>query len=550
VLLLQRPHGTGSTIDVDGSGRLGMIPRRAPAGGAERRRARRTACAAAFAILIVATFAHGADAVAGTPGVDVPIEGVVLAQADAPTPRESAPPTPPASSPAAAASGERAARATADRPEAALARPDYALPALEIVGFQALLNRANRYFGTGRDDYRVTLDSIRRNLRSGWGTDRDPFNVNQFGHPYQGAMYHGFARSAGFDYWRSLGYAFAGSIVWEIAGEQTRPSRNDQVASGIGGTFLGEALFRMSSLVLEHGGGMPRVWREVAATAIAPSAGFNRLVFGERYGDVYSSRGAAYFSELQLGYAGSVKRDLGTSTAEFRRHEAQLGFSIDYGLPGSDGYTYQRPFDYFNFRATLSSANGIEAVLTRGLLLGRTYELGREVRGVWGLYGSYDYIAPQTFRVSTTALSLGTTAQAWLGAETSLQGTAMAGLGYAAVGTTHGSTTDRDYNYGVAPQALLNLRVVHGDKIALNLTGREYFVSRVGSGTPDGRDNIVRGDATLTWRLAKQHAVSIRVAASRRDAEFQTGRSRQSQVTVGLFYTLLGRDRFGTVDWR
>ena len=80
--------------------------------------------------------------------------------------------------------------------------------------------------------------------KSGW-YDSDPFGVNQFGHPYQGAMYHGFARSAGFDYWHSLGYAFAGSIVWEIAGERTRPSRNDQVASGVGGTFLGEALFRM-----------------------------------------------------------------------------------------------------------------------------------------------------------------------------------------------------------------------------------------------------------------------------------------------------------------
>ena len=44
---------------------------------------------------------------------------------------------------------------------------------------------------------------------------------------------------------------FAGSAMWEIAGEDTLPSRNDQVASGIAGSFLGEALFRMSSLVLE-----------------------------------------------------------------------------------------------------------------------------------------------------------------------------------------------------------------------------------------------------------------------------------------------------------
>ena len=192
-------------------------------------------------------------------------------------------------------------------------------------------------------------------------------------------MYHGFARSAGFDYWQSLGYTFAGSAVWEIAGEQTRPSRNDQVASGIGGTFLGEALFRMSSLVLEHGGGMPRFWREVAATAISPSAGFNRLVFADRYGDVFSSRGAAYFSALRLGYSGSVKRDLGTSAVDFKRNEAQVDFSIDYGLPGSDGYQYTRPFDYFNFQGTLSSANGFENVLTRGLLLGSNYEVGHEL---------------------------------------------------------------------------------------------------------------------------------------------------------------------------
>ena len=40
-------------------------------------------------------------------------------------------------------------------------------------------------------------------------------------------------------------------------------------------------------------------------------------------------------------------------------------------------------------------------------------------------------------------------------------------------------------------------------------------------------------------------------SANRRDAEFPNiGDPQQTQVTVGLFYTLLGRDRFGTVDWR
>jgi hypothetical protein len=450
-----------------------------------------------------------------------------------------------------ASESEPVERSASAEPSAAQGERSYALPAAEIIGFDFVLNRIGRNFGDDREDFKVTSDSIRRNLRSSWGTDKDPFQINQLGHPYQGAMYHGFARSAGFDYWQSFGYTFVGSALWEIAGETTRPSRNDQVASGIGGTFLGEALFRMSNLVLEQGGGLPRFWRETAATAIDPAAGFNRLAFGERFSEIFSSRNAAYYSRLQVGYSGSFKQRVGTSTTEFKRNEAQVDFSLDYGLPGNPGYEYTRPFDYFNFRATASSANALENVMTRGLLVGRSYAAGDNYRGVWGLYGSYEYIAPQTFRVSTTALSIGSTAQWWLGKTWSLQGSAMTGLGYAAVGTTRGAVGERDYNYGVAPQALLALRLTDDDKASLDFTAREYFVSDVGSGTNGGHDNIIRGDASFTWRIAKQRAITFKVLSNRRDAKFTTlGSSRQTQVTAGIFYTILGQDHFGAIDWR
>src|SRR6187551_608748 len=320
------------------------------------------------------------------------------------------------------ASATSAAAASASAPSDGLGAPrkvpseaiDYALPALEILGFDFLLNRLNYHFGSQKEDYAVTAESIRRNLRSGWSSDRDPFNINQLGHPYQGSMYHGFARSAGFNYWESAGYAFAGSALWEIAGETTHPSINDQVASGIGGTFLGEALFRMSSLILEHGGGLPRAWRELAAAAVSPSSGFNRLVFSDRYGAVYSSKDAAYFSRLGIGYNRSVREEVGVTSEKFQANEAQVDFSIDYGLPGLKNYEYTRPFDYFTFQATASSANGFENVLTRGLLVGKSYEVGPDYRGVWGIYSSYDYISPQTFRVSSTGLSLGSTGHLWL----------------------------------------------------------------------------------------------------------------------------------------
>lgn len=423
----------------------------------------------------------------------------------------------------------------------------YSVPAWEILGFDVLVNRANKHYGSSTD-YDVGLDSIRSNLRGKWVTDNDPYKVNQFAHPYQGSMYHGFARSAGLSYWESAAYTFAGSAAWEIAGEKTRPSRNDQVASGIAGSFLGEALFRISSLVLENGD-TPKFWREVAAAVISPSTGFNRLAFGERFDPVFSSRGAAYHSRLQLGTSGTTRNVQGSSTA-VKRNELLADFSMEYGLPGKAGYEYTRPFDYFAFQATASSANVFENVQTRGMLVGKPYGESKDTRGIWGVYGSYDYISPQTYRISSTALSLGTTAQRWLTQDIALQGTALAGAGYAAVGTLHG-TTEGEYHYGVAPQALLALRLILGERAALDVTARKYFVKGIGPGGNDGHDNIARADISLTVRVHKQHAVAIKYLWNRRDANYSfLGAGIQERATLGIFYSYIGKDRFGAVDWR
>jgi len=426
---------------------------------------------------------------------------------------------------------------------------NYLLPALEILGFDFLLNRVNQRIYEG-NDYDVSTSTIRRNLRHSWGTDHDAFKTNQLGHPYQGSMYHGFARSAGLDYWESLGYTFAGSALWEIAGESTPPSRNDQIASGIGGTFLGEALFRMANLVLENSNSTPRFWREISAAAISPSTGFNRLAFGNRYDSIFSSRGAAYYSRFALAVSGTTQSVSGPSTKS-GRSEVLADFSIDYGLPGKPDYAYKRPFDYFTFQATASTENVFENVMTRGLLYGTDYEAGKRYRGVWGLYGSYDYISPQYFRVSTTALSLGTTGQYWLSDSIALQGTALVGVGYAAVGTIRGNIGENDYHYGVAPQALLALRMIFGEKAAIDVTGREYFVTRTAAAGRAGHDNIARIDVGLTWRVRKQHAVAVKYLWNRRDATFHNlGDRTQARATVGIYYTLLGHGRFGATEWR
>jgi len=452
---------------------------------------------------------------------------------------------PPADEPAVVAP---APRAEAPPPSDRTVRKNHFVPIFDIVVFDSLLNRYGKRF-VDPDAYDVNGASIRRNLRSLWVLDSDPFSINQFMHPYQGAMYHGFARSAGLNYWESLGYTFAGSMLWEIAGETTLPSRNDQIASGLGGSILGEPLFRMANLVLEKADGLPRFWREVTVAVISPATGFNRLAYGGRFRGVLPSRNPSFFTRVQFGAMGtaSVEKSL---TQSITRNEAVADFSIDYGLPGNANYAFRRAFDYFNFQFTASSANRFENIFTRGLLAGRDYGTGPATyRGVWGLYGTYDYVAPQVFRVSSTALAVGTTFQRRIAASSALQSTLLAGVGYGAAGTINGSGT-RDYHYGLTPQLLVANRLVLNDRASFDLTLRDYHVSGIASTENRGSENIARADALFTLRFHTHQAVSVRYIWSRRAAAYpDLGDVVQSRGSVGLFYTYLSGTRFGLVDW-
>ena len=425
----------------------------------------------------------------------------------------------------------------------------YVIPALEIIGFDFLLNRIG-YYSSDKEVYDVSFSTFRDNLTGSWVVDTDPFATNQFNHPYQGSMYHGFARSAGLNFWESFGYTAVGSFLWETAGETGPPSINDQITTSLGGSFMGEALFRMASLLLESDSGTPGFWRELGAAVISPPTGFNRLVFGDRFDAVFPSCKPAISTRFQLGASVIANQtEQGVSTP-VKQNEGTVDLSIAYGLPGKPGYGYTRPFDYFNFQFTASTANVFENIITRGLLFGTDYAVGDAYRGIWGLYGSYDYIAPQIFRIGSSALSLGTTAQWWLTRSVALQGTALAGIGYGAAGTIH-ETGERDYHYGATPQGLLELRLILGNRAMINLTGQEYYVSGVGSTESRGSENIARGTASFTARIYGPHAIGIKYVASQRDAHYPDIVDRHQTIgTVSVAYTFLGESGFGAVEWR
>ena len=439
--------------------------------------------------------------------------------------------------------------ACASRSSATGDHKSYLLPVIEIVGMDAGINRVGSVI-LEPETFRVTSESIRSNLRGPWVVDDDPFQINQFGHPYQGAMYHGIARSNGLNYWTSSVYTFAGSALWEIAGETTAPSANDQIASGIAGSFLGEPLFRISRLLLDRSDNGPGAWRVLGSVLASPPTGINHLLVGNPAGA--PGPDAVPFSDIRVQFGvTAIPSDDSETGYSLAVDQPRLALSMDYGYPGNPGYRHERPFDYFRIESSVSG-DGLEHVSTRGLLAGADYGAGR-LGGIWGLYGTYDYFSPDDFRFSSTAAAFGTTLQARVAGPVVLQTSGLAGIGYVA---THTEGQPDDFHYGVAPQALVNLRLIGGSRAALDLTAREYFVSGVGGfggGIGDRistveRDLIFVGDASFAIRVFGKHGMAITYQRAGRNSDYlDLPDQNRSRTTVGVFYTFLGAGGFGVV---
>src|SRR5436190_4318212 len=162
------------------------------------------------------------------------------------------------------------------------------LPVVETASFLAALSVYDRIayandMQDGKKVYSSTFASSWDHLETQrWVHDQDPFNTNQFQHPYQGAMMYGLARSTGHGFWTSLTHANIGSFIWKMAGETDPPSIDDMITTGQAGSLLGEALYRMADLVLkDQPGGKSLRWHGYVADVLSPPRALNRRMLGE-----------------------------------------------------------------------------------------------------------------------------------------------------------------------------------------------------------------------------------------------------------------------------
>lgn len=226
----------------------------------------------------------------------------------------------------------------------------------------------------GQVTARITPASWRANLVQGWVWDLDDFTVNQVGHPYQGSQYFNAGRANGLSFWESAALTALGSSTWEYLGETNAPSLNDLVNTTMGGVALGEVLHRVGWLI--RGADAPRGrtrWREIAAAAVDPITGANRLLDGQ----ASRSRGAPT-DGVPIEMTGAAAGGLlwrGTRSGAFTAT----------GQPFLEGEsTYGRlaparsrtPYDTFSARFRLGGGSAISEARVRGRLLGQPLRQG------------------------------------------------------------------------------------------------------------------------------------------------------------------------------
>lgn len=259
-----------------------------------------------------------------------------------------------------------------------------------IWGFNRFIQKAEFAYINGR--------TIRDNLTHGFVWDNDAMGTNMFLHPYHGSLYFNSARSNGYNFWQSGLYAFGGSLMWELFMENEYPSKNDIMATPIGGLALGEVTYRIADLVLDdRQTGGNRFGLELSALLIAPTRGLTRLLSG----DAWKRRST---SGKQFGVPEiSAEISTGIRAIELKDDifDRGIGGAVEINVEYGDRFDSddKKPYDYFSFKSHLNIQKS-QPMLGQLNIVGRldggdVVDDGKNYLSI-GLYQHFDYYDSDT----------------------------------------------------------------------------------------------------------------------------------------------------------
>jgi hypothetical protein len=244
-----------------------------------------------------------------------------------------------------------------------------------------------------------------------WIWDGNNISTNNIEHPWGGAAYFNVARANGVSFWGAAPITVAGSLMWELFGEVTPPSRNDLLITSLSGINLGEPMLRMSDLVLNNEArGLNRAWREAVVLIFNPGLGLTRLSRGQTWSQEANAPDARPDSLRTLVAVGGRRLMLPSRS---RQDLISVAFA-DLGLQYGDAFGPDpvKPFSVFTINAELASGPATTVTLlgTRGMLAALGRPVGATNR-VNGIFMDFEYQWNEQYQFSEQSFGIGTLAQ-------------------------------------------------------------------------------------------------------------------------------------------
>jgi len=370
-------------------------------------------------------------------------------------------------------------------------------------------------FITQADYARINLNSIKRNLITGFVWDNDRFSTNLLAHPYNGGYYFNAARSNGMSFWQSIPFVATGSLEWELFLENEPPSINDFASTTIGGLCLGEISFRISDLFIDDRTlGFERFKREALLTIISPIRGLNRLLNGDAYkhlkikGNTISTPPFIFYSTLGNRFM--------TDNSRTKNNFSPM-ICYDLGLHYGNPYNLEneKPYDFFSVQMS-GNLGSRQPIISRVIILGMLFSKDITLRKpnqqlTFGIFQYFNYylgnidqnnVSLNPYKISEAAsVGPGVLFKSKLTKNNLFLSSAH--LGAIIMGgsqTDHYKFDKRDYNMGSGFSAKLNFEFRFGSSSKLLVCSEDYHIySWIGNNPANGNINPnVQGDVSNT----------------------------------------------------
>ncbi|MBB2148158.1 DUF3943 domain-containing protein [Pedobacter gandavensis] len=350
----------------------------------------------------------------------------------------------------------------------------------------------------------ISLNSIKHNLKfSSWNWDDDAFPTNQIDHPYHGSVFFNSFRSNGFSFWQSAPAALVGSYIWETAGENQAPSKNDIINTTFGGITIGETVHRLTRKILQtRRRGFRRYLNETISLAINPTNGFRRIADGE-WGKVPSRTEKLDTTLLQ------VEAESGIRKFNMRDDQANFGvyarLKLIYGNPFDN---YKIPFSSFILNAEVGQDDSsfVNSVNIVGTVHGWLLNKNSRNRNLLSITSNYDYLNNQAYYYGSQSLNINLFSEFGLNTSTRIKTSLGMGPIMLAAFGENGIYNGRPYDYGAGAGVNGNAELNISNKFMFEAHYNGRFINTWNGNTSSySSQNFV---TELEYTLSKEITIS------------------------------------------